>query len=43
LTENGPAYIAALDLIAARYGIRHIQISGLKPASEQYCHQLHAL
>ena len=28
ITDNGPAYIAALDLLADRYGIRHIRISG---------------
>jgi hypothetical protein len=28
VTDNGPAYIAALDILASRYGIRHIRISG---------------
>ena len=28
VTDNGPAYIAALDIIAERYGIHHIRISG---------------
>ena len=28
VTDNGTAYIAALDILASRYGIRHIRISG---------------
>ena len=28
VTDNGPPYIAALDILASRYGIRHIRISG---------------
>ena len=28
VTDNAPSYIAALDILATRYGIRHIRISG---------------
>jgi hypothetical protein len=28
VTDNAPPYIAALDILAERYGIRHIRISG---------------
>ena len=28
VTDNGPAYVAALDILALRYGIHHIRISG---------------
>ena len=28
VTDNGTAYIAALDILASRYGINHIRISG---------------
>jgi len=27
VTDNGTAFVAALDLLADRYGIRHIRIS----------------
>src|SRR5258708_4915372 len=28
VTDNAPPYIAALDVLASRYGIRHIRVSG---------------
>lgn len=28
VTDNGPPYVAALDLLAKRYGIHHIRVSG---------------
>jgi len=28
VTDNAPSYIAALDILSSRYGIRHIRISG---------------
>jgi len=34
VTDNGAAFMAALEVLADRYGIRHIQISALQLAGK---------